>query len=333
MKSRGLSVNFLTGVLALVAIAVGIYLAFFQKRGFEKMEVPIASVDADSESAWVEYDVDGTHYIQELDSFSGSYKVGKIVTIYYDPKDPGVIHTGGAVDYIILGIGIVLLAATIFSSLRSKKTVAQVREAQLDIPYAPSVQGEMRHLYFATDTGTYKFGHRIEDADRRVLYEGKVTKFHLLSPVEFEFIDHEHNRSTPHAVGQTETSEYSSPFSDDYSTFDFDGEDIWDHIKRSGIRVESRFMEGKTGWPEYDIYREGALIAHVESSSYYVHEEDAQEKGKLRTFLPARGYYRIDTREQNLDLLFVVLLAFARTSSLDGDGGNFGLLFRRKKKK
>ena len=33
---------------------------------------------------------------------------------------------------------------------------------------APSVQGEERELYFLSDTGTAKVGHRVEDRQRRV---------------------------------------------------------------------------------------------------------------------------------------------------------------------
>lgn len=53
-------------------------------------------------------------------------------------------------------------------------------------------------------------GHRIEDRQRRVLYEAKMTKFTLTSPYGFDFIDHEHGRTMPHLVGHEEVSEYNS---------------------------------------------------------------------------------------------------------------------------
>ena len=195
--------------------------------------------------------------------------------------------------------------------------------------YAPSVKGEPRQLYFLTDTGTAKVGHRIEDASRKVLYEAKVTKFSLIGATGMDFIDHEKGTTTPHQVGHEIETDYHSILIDNHSGFKFDGEDIWKHLKRNGVVIESSFMSGKPLWPQYRVLRDGEEIAMLESSGVKVHEEDAG-KGKLANMIPARGYFRIQTREKNLDLLFVVAMAFARTSALDGEGGSFGLLFGKK---
>ena len=50
----------------------------------------------------------------------------------------------------------------------------------------------------------------------------------------------------------------------------------------------------------------------------------------LSKLLPAVGYYRIWTTEENLDLLFVTILAFARTEAVDAEGGTYGLLLGKK---
>ncbi len=42
--------------------------------------------------------------------------------------------------------------------------------------------------------------------------------------------------------------------------------------------------------------------------------------------IPAQGFYRVWTREENLDLLFVTLLAFARSGASDDRGGSRGAL-------
>ena len=89
-------------------------------------------------------------------------------------------------------------------------------------------------------------------------------------------------------------------------------------------------MPGKPLWPQYRVLRDGEEIGLLESSGVHVHEEDAAQDGKLAKIIPARGYFRIQTQEKNLDLLFVVAMAFARTSALDGEGGSFGLLFGKK---
>ncbi len=199
-----------------------------------------------------------------------------------------------------------------------------------DASYAPSVKGEMRELYFLTDTGTAKVGHRLEDAGRNVLYEAKVTKFTLVSATGMDLIDHEKGTTTPHQVGHEINTEYSSILIDNHSGFKFDGEDIWKHLKRNGVTIESSFMEGKPLWPQFRVFRDGEEIALMQSSSVHVHEEDASGRSKLANLIPARGFFRIQTREKNLDLLFVAAMAFARTSALDGQGGSFGLLFGKK---
>ena len=196
--------------------------------------------------------------------------------------------------------------------------------------YAPSVKGEPRQLYFLTDTGTAKVGHRIEDASRKVLYEAKVTKFSLIGATGMDFIDHEKGTTTPHQVGHEIETDYHSILIDNHSGFRFDGEDIWKHLKRNGVVIQSSFMSGKPLWPQYRVLRDGEEIAVLQSSGVHVHEEDAAGDGKLAKMVPARGYFRIQTREKNLDLLFVVAMAFARTSALDGEGGSFGLLFGKK---
>ena len=198
------------------------------------------------------------------------------------------------------------------------------------VSYTPSVLGEPRQLYFLSDTGTAKVGHRIEDADRKVLYEAKVTKFSLVGATQMDFIDHVKGTTTPRQVGHVIDTDYHSVLIDNHSGFKLDGEDIWKHLKRNGIAIESSFMSGKPLWPQYRVLRDGQEIAIIQTSGARVHEEDAAKSSKLGSMIPAPGFFRIQTREKNLDLLFVVAMAFARTSALDGEGGSFGLLFGKK---
>ena len=215
----------------------------------------------------------------------------------------------------------------LFNGLFGKKDNGSGKSS---VSYTPSVLGEPRQLYFLSDTGTAKVGHRIEDADRKVLYEAKVTKFSLVGATGMDFIDHVKGTTTPHQVGHEIETDYHSILIDNHSGFRFDGEDIWKHLKRNGVVIHSSFMSGKPLWPQYRVLRDGEEIAVLQSSGVHVHEEDAAGDGKLAKMVPARGYFRIQTREKNLDLLFVVAMAFARTSALDGEGGSFGLLFGKK---
>ena len=132
--------------------------------------------------------------------------------------------------------------------------------------YAPSVKGEPRQLYFLTDTGTAKVGHRMEDVNKKVLYEAKVTKFSLVGATGMDFIDHVKGTTTPHQVGHEIETDYHSILIDNHSGFRFDGEDIWKHLKRNGVVIESSFMSGKPLWPQYRVLRDGEEIAVLESS-------------------------------------------------------------------
>ena len=218
----------------------------------------------------------------------------------------------------------------LFDGLFGKKDNGSGKSDKSSASYAPSVKGEPRQLYFLTDTGTAKVGHRMEDVNKKVLYEAKVTKFSLVGATGMDFIDHVKGTTTPHQVGHEIEADYHSILIDNHSGFKFDGEDIWKHLKRNGVVIQSSFMSGKPLWPQYRVLRDGEEIAVLQSSGVHVHEEDAAGDGKLAKMVPARGYFRIQTREKNLDLLFVVAMAFARTSALDGEGGSFGLLFGKK---
>ena len=218
----------------------------------------------------------------------------------------------------------------LFDGLFGKKDNGSGKSDKSSASYAPSVKGEPRQLYFLTDTGTAKVGHRMEDVNKKVLYEAKVTKFSLVGATGMDFIDHVKGTTTPHQVGHEIETDYHSILIDNHSGFRFDGEDIWKHLKRNGVVIHSSFMSGKPLWPQYRVLRDGEEIAVLQSSGVHVHEEDAAGDGKLAKMVPARGYFRIQTREKNLDLLFVVAMAFARTNALDGEGGSFGLLFGNK---
>ena len=325
-------------ILALIAIGAGIYLTFFQSKGFEKTtakivsikEIPPLSVEDDPDhEVVVEYDVSGTHYTAKLDTYSPSYAVGQSVTVFYDPANPSTIHSGAGFGIYVLIIGGVILVVALGSLIVSRMKVKSLKDSGETVEYAPHEPCEERKLYFLTDQGTPKYGHRIEDGTRRILYEAKVTKFTLTTPTGFEFTDHEHGKVTHHLVGHEDNTTFNSILVDNYSTFSFDGEDVWKHLKKHGVRISSSFGSGNPLFLEYDVYRDDNLVAHIESSGQYVHEEDAEQHKAASKILPIKGFFRITTTEGNLDLLFVVLLALARTSNADGDGGNYGLFTGR----
>ena len=338
MSVRGPKLKIFAAVLASICLIAGIYLTFFHSKGFVKTDAVIIFLDEtesddDGDTMYlptVEYTVDGKTYTCVLDVASGSYKIGNTIKVQYDPADPSVVHSAGGFGIYLLGAGAVILGFIIFSSINEKRSQKQINEQQRQngwTGYQPSVQGEERELYFLTDLGTPKYGHRIEDKNRAIRYEAKMTKFSLSSPYMFDFIDHEHGTVTPHLVGHEEESQWNTLLIDNHYTFELDGTDIWTHLRDNGIRVKSSYTggDGPLIGSEYHIYRDDREIAYVRSTSQYPHEEDAAEH-KVATAIPARGFYRIWTREENLDLLFMTLLAFARSGANDDQGGSYGAL-------
>ena len=230
-------------MLALICLGAGIYVSFFQSRGFVKTTGEIISLREDGAGEnnnyypTVQYTVDGKTYTAELNQGSGSYKVGKSITVMYDPNDPATAHGGRGFGLYFIVVSVAILAVVIVSTVKEKhsqKEIAELREARGNRGYAPSVQGEERELYFLTDLGTPKYGHRIEDAARRVLYEAKMTKFSLTTPYGFDFIDHEHGTVTPHLVGHEEETDWGGGFLlDNHYTFELDGVDVWRTPRRT----------------------------------------------------------------------------------------------------
>lgn len=91
---RGPKLKIFAAVLALIGLAAGIYMVFFESRGFVKTTATIISIERtngtgdndDTFTPTVEYTVDGKTYTGELNQSSGSYKVGKTITVLYDPN-------------------------------------------------------------------------------------------------------------------------------------------------------------------------------------------------------------------------------------------------------
>lgn len=353
---RGLKFKFFAIIMAVICIILGVYLTFFHSAGFVKTEATIVSIveepaddgsDDENYVVTVAYTVDGQNYQSVLDSYSPSYQEGKTIDVLYDPNDPSVVHGGDGMGIYVLAVGIVILVIAAVSGMKNKKAMEKIEEhrrtsgasgtnagsaaadAGSAAAFAPSVKGAEREVYFLTDVGTPKYGHRIEDQNRKVLYEAKMTSFSLVSAYGFDFIDHEHGTVTPHLVGHEEESNWdNSLILDDHYTFELDGEDVWKYLRKNGISAETERVEGAIR-PQYRVFRDGQEIAVIESSSRYVHEEDAEEHGVLNKVV-VPGFYRIWTKEENLDAVFLTAMAFGRSGALNDEGGTYGKIIREK---
>lgn len=331
LPSIGLKLKYFIIVLSIAAILLGGWFQFFHSRGFVKttgkivsIEEEVTGTDESDYTVIVSYDVDGIRHVGIIDSYSPSYEAGKEIKIAYDPNDPDVVHSDDKFGLYFMGVGVVLLAGTLLTGSKKKRDEEILKETYGETVYADSEKGDERKLYFITDRGTPKYGHRIEDADCRVLYEAKVTKFNLLAPIAFDFIDHEHGFTTHHLIGHEEETEWETLLIDNNYTFTIDGQDIWKHLKENGIKVDTGFARSTAIHRNYRIFRDGEEIAFAENTGIYPHEGDAEKHSKAAGLIPVNGYYRITTREKYLDLIFITLMAFARSGALADNGGIYG---------
>ena len=152
---------------------------------------------------------------------------------------------------------------------------------------------------------TIKEAFFLEDESGEIVYEGKVTKFKLFGASPFEIINHITEKKEEHKIGKTITTEQGGndiiSFMSKRSYFKYDDKNIWDYWHDLGIRIDSKLSDDKIGMT-YEVLLEGKSIATIKSSS---------PKGK--SLITTDLYYDVICEEHNLDLVFLVSLAIAKT--------------------
>ena len=151
--------------------------------------------------------------------------------------------------------------------------------------------------------GTIKQGFSLEDEGGNVVYSAKMLKFKLFGASPFEFVNNVANTREEHTIGKTVTMEESGPagFFSTKSSFKYDDQKIWDYLHDKGIRIDSVPSGDKFGMT-YNVSFQGSPIAVIATSS---------PKGK--SFITTDLYYEITCSEQNLDIVFLVAFAIAKT--------------------
>ncbi|MBQ4383134.1 MAG: DUF3592 domain-containing protein [Firmicutes bacterium] len=321
VTGKGMTGIFL--IAGIVMIALGVYFGFFQGKGYEETTAVVTDLreeyvgDSTTPSYFptVRYTVGGKEYTADLGSSVNKNKLGTEIKIKYDPTNPAkAIENAPGIAIYLLIAGALITVFAVYSFVTNKKKNEELAESRpTELFGAPQPGLEERKLYFVTDLGTAKGTCHIEDANRTVLYEAVSTKFSLIADSEMEFVDHMLGRRTAHMVGKTVTSSSNGFFVlDNHSTFDFDGRDIWKQLHENGIRIATGLNGLK--WA-YTIYRDDVEIAQAINTNKLVHEEDAEAKGIIAK-VPFPGFFRITTKEQNLDAIFLTLFAIGRTDMM-----------------
>ena len=120
----------IAAVIGIFLCAVGIYLSFFETKGFltttaviDRIEETWVGDDDTNYDVWVTYSVDGRTYQGELDTYNGSYREGKRIKIYYDPENPERIHGDSRKFGMILWVaGPIVTAVAIVTMVKDKRT-------------------------------------------------------------------------------------------------------------------------------------------------------------------------------------------------------------------
>ena len=266
------------------------------------------------------YIVDGKEYYGTFTGLDDAFPPGAGIEVYYDPSNPenysNTKHTG------IIGIGTLIagLLALIYSVYgtvkafrKSKELDEQTKAAAgtTEMPVITPVSKDLLTEYYVSHDGkTLSPGYIVEDAARKVIYEAPMTKNNLIGNRIFTFTNHVTGKTVEHEVGHTMTTQMNDEFFSTVSTVKFDGKDIWDVLHDSGIRI-STDLHSKFPSVIYTVSLNGKFFATINTSSQYVHEEDAAQH---KVNIPVgRYYYRCWTNESDLDLLFLTVFAISET--------------------
>ena len=265
------------------------------------------------------YTADGGRFTGTFAGLTKEYAVGDELEVYYNPENPEQITNtkmGSFLGPVMIVAG---LLAGAFGVFRTVKAFQKSKALDAAVPGGGSLSKEafegfksaqdVRELYFLFDGHSLKPGYLIEDKNREVLFEGKMLKNALVGARIFEFSNRVNGRVEEHEVGHTTTQSYSDEAFSVKSSFKFDGQNIWDLIHDRGVRISTDLF-AKFPNVAYNVSRNGAPFARVESCGVHVHEEDAAEH---KVNVPSGRHYRCWTSSDDLETLFLTVFAFAET--------------------
>lgn len=265
----------------------------------------------------VKFTVDGKEYETTFPNLGGTFKEGEDIKVFYDPDDPNnnTNSKSGVLAIIFIAAGAAAVLGGIYFTVNAFKKSKELDRiaptadgrVQIELDGIKSTAGVVEY-YFRFDGNSLKPGYIIEDAERNILYEGKMLKNALVGARTYEFKDHRTGYSEQHEIGHVMTSSYNDEFFSVRSSFKFDGAKIWDYLHNRGLRLSTN-MHSKFPYLIYDVTKDGSAFARIESCSVYVHEDDeAQHKLKV----PAGNmYYRFWTASDDLESLFLTIFAIS----------------------
>lgn len=266
-----------------------------------------------------EYEVSFTYTVdgKEYDSYfnmSEKPNVGEDITVFYDPEKPETVagnRTNRVIPVIMIVVGAAALGYGIFKTVKFFRKSKELDSEASSFPEA-EFEGfkngfDVKEYYVRFDGVTLKPGYIVEDAERNVIFEGKMAKNSLVGPRTFEFNNHITGSVKEHEVGHTVTSQFDSGMFSESSWFKFDGKNIWDLLHERGIRIQTD-IRTKFPFPAYNVAKDGRAFARIETTGMYVHEDDAAQH---TVNPPARMHFRFWTESADIDTVFLTVFAIS----------------------
>lgn len=306
-------------VIAAILLVAGIFVTLNAKKGYAETTATITNIeheqlgDSDYYHVFVDYTVGGHAYTNvEINSYDSSYQVGKQITILYNPNNPSEIVGKNPswlniVLFVASGVLFVAFALCIVFAIRRGKLTKATKEN-------PTIEerpiGEPQKLYFGLDTHTHvKLRFYIEDENRNLLYEGKMTKYSPLAPYTYVFTDHVNHTETEHKVGHvsnagTESLTLSQGFT-------FDGVEMTEYLAANHISM--RYGVGSGVSYAVDVYHNDKLIANARSSSPYLHEDEQEAHSIASKFRLNNFFFQIEGQPNYVDVIFLALFKEAQS--------------------
>ena len=309
--------------LGILLIIVGVLLTAFKSDNYQETVGTVTTVteDVNAENEKIydisfTYKVDGKEYTGTFANMPESQKKGDEVKVFYNPENPEQVSdskTPGFIGLIVIAVGVLALVGGVLLTVKAFRKSKELDKA----PKAPAVDFEgfkqapgVTEYYCRHDGVTLKPGYILEDGARRLLFEGKMTKQALVGARTFEFRNHLTGRVQEHEVGHTMTQSFNDEFFSVKSWFKFDGKNVWDLLHEKGLRMTTN-LHSKFPNLIYEVSKDGAAFAQIETCGKYVHEDEA---AKHKVNIPVgRYYYRVWTNSSDLDSLFLTIFAISET--------------------
>ena len=313
--------------LGIVLIVFGFLTRGFDTENFVETVGKVTAVETHTEitdgrqeeqyDATVVFTANGRQYETVFANLLNEVKVGEDIKVLYDPADPdrnSNTKVSKLFSPALMGVGALAIVLGVFLMVKAtKKSKALDQQApaasRADFSGFKTAPG-VTEYYVRYDGKTLRPGYVMEDADRNVIYEGTMEKNALVGARHFEFTNHVTGTVQPHEVGHTATQTFNDEYFSAKSSFKFDGKNIWDVLHENGLRLETDIL---SKFPNlvYNLSKNGQPMARFETSSIYVHEDEAEEH---RVKVPiGRYYYRVWTNTDDFDSLFLTIFAVSET--------------------